>query len=333
MFEFLGISLALAALLTFNAIASLLTALLWRAIRRRTVGWKSGSRAQLLFVLRVFPSVISVICVAALLLPAYIVHEPREGAETVSFKLGFLAAISAIGIALAIWRGAAAWVVTRRLIKNWLRHSERIELEQINLPAYRLKHSFPVIALVGAFRPRLFIADQLFDALSPAELQAAIAHECGHLAALDNLKRALLRACRDSLTIAPCGRLLDRAWAEESELAADEYAAQGGGVVALDLAAALIKIARLASHGARPMIPAGALLIGENAGGIAGRVKRLTQLAALDVDSTERTVLSMRTSFWLLFALLTAVALLIAANQNSLSAIHGLIELAVSILQ
>lgn len=333
MFEFLGTSLALAALLTFNTIASFLTALLWRALRHRTSEWQANSRVQVIFALRVFPSVVSVICVAALLLPAYIVHEPRQGIETVSYKLGFLAVISAVGLSLAIWRGAAAWVVTRRLINNWLRHSERIELEQIKIPAYRLKHSFPVIAVVGTFRPRLFIADQLFDALRTEELKAAVAHEDGHLAAFDNLKRALLRACRDALTIVPCGRLLDRAWAEESESAADEYAARGGGRVALDLAAALVKIARLAPHGARPMIPAGALLIGENAGGIADRVKRLTQLAALGQHSIERSVLSMQTSFWLSFGLLAAGALLIAANHRSLSTIHQLIELAVSTLQ
>src|SRR5919202_1119057 len=110
---------------------------------------------------------------------------------------------------------------------------------------------------VGTLRPRLFIAQQLFAALTEAELRAALAHECGHLATRDNLKRAVLRACRDVLTIVPAGRTLDRAWDESTEAAADEHAARdGGAAAALDLAAALVKIARLAPPGMRPTLPA-----------------------------------------------------------------------------
>src|SRR5262249_55048977 len=148
---------------------------------------------------------------AALLLPAYIVHEPRHSAEAVSWKLGFLAAISAAGLSLALWRGFATWLVTRRLINSWRRNAELIQQDQLSIPAYRFRHRFPVIAVVGVIRPRLFIADFLFDALSREELAAAIDHECGHIETHDNLKRAILRACRDVLTIVPCGRVLDRA--------------------------------------------------------------------------------------------------------------------------
>jgi len=83
-----------------------------------------------------------------------------------------------------------------------------------------------VIAVVGSIRPRLFVAGQVLDSLTDEEMLAAIAHECGHLAA-DNFKRVLLRACRDMLTIVPCGRSLDRAWAENAEAAADESAPIG----------------------------------------------------------------------------------------------------------
>src|SRR5262245_64543688 len=56
----------------------------------------------------------------------------------------------------------------------------------------------------------LFRSDHLFQSLTSEEMAAAIAHECGHLAARDNLKRAALRACRDALAIFPCGARLDR---------------------------------------------------------------------------------------------------------------------------
>lgn len=332
MYEMLGISLALTCLLTLNALASLLAALLWRLMRERAQGWPAAMRAQLLFALRVFPGMVAVVCVAALLLPAYIAHEPRHEAEVVSLKLGLIAAISAAGLLLACWRGLAAWLATRKLIADWTQNSEPLTGLQSPIPAYRLRHSFPVIAVVGTFRPRLFVAGHLFDSLKPEELAAAVAHECGHLAARDNLKRALLRACRDVLTIVPCGRLLDHEWAESSESAADEFAARKGGEVALDLAAALVKIARLVPTGARPAMPASAMLIGQNEGGIAARVQSLMRLAATS-QSEESVSPVIPASFWLSLGALAAGALFIATNPRLLETIHHLIEVAVSTLQ
>lgn len=333
MFELLGICLTLAALLTLNALASLLASALWRVFRGRAEGWPAAARAQMLFALRVFPPVIAIVCVSALLLPAYIAHEPRHVVEPVSLKLGALAAISACGLLLALWRGIVAWVATRRLINDWLRGAEPVSFDQIPIPAYRLRHQFPVIAIVGALRPKLFIADHLFQSLTREELAAALAHESGHLAAKDNLKRALLRACRDALAIVPSGKRLDRAWAEASEAAADEHAARGGGNVALDLASTLVKIARLVPAGIKPAMPAGALLIGDDADGIAQRVRRLTQLASLDNDSPGRRMIDSQAWPWACFAAILISAIFLAANPSTLLAIHNVIEIAVSKLQ
>ncbi|MGH9850993.1 MAG: M56 family metallopeptidase [Blastocatellia bacterium] len=333
MFVLLGICLALIGLLTINAFASSLAVLLWRALQPRAQRWTARARAQTLFALRIFPGAVAIVCVAALLLPAYIAHEPRQNADEFSFKLGALAAISAAGLLLAAWRGVAAWVATRRLVNNWLRNAEPIKLNQAPVSAYRLRHPFPVVAVVGAFRPRLFVADQLFDQLSQAELAAVIAHECGHLAARDNLKQALLRACRDALTIAPCGRGLDRAWAQNSEAAADEYAARSDGEGAINLASALVKIARLAPAGVKLAIPAGALLIGEGASGIAQRVSKLTQLATTGYQPEKMTSFALRTIFWLSGGALLTAAWLTTTDPHSLVAVHNLIEVVVSALQ
>jgi Zn-dependent protease with chaperone function len=251
-------------------------------------------------------------------------------------KLGALAAISAAGLLLAAWRGLAAWLATRRLIRDWLRNAGPIALENVSIPAYRLQHQFPVIAVVGAFRPRLFVADSLLDSLNSEELAAAIAHECGHLLSRDNLKRALLRICRDALTIVPCGRILDRDWAEAAEAAADEHAARRGGPVALDLAAALVKIARLIPPGARPTIPASALLIGENAGGIAYRVTKLMEMASAS-DPAKSRASAITGALWLSFGLSVAATTLLMAFHPDwhdwLAAIHRLTETVVSTLQ
>jgi len=333
MFELLGTCLTFAALLTLNAMASLLASALWRMVRGSAEDWSAAARARLLFAMRVFPPVIAIVCAGALVLPAYIAHEPRLVVEPVSLKLGVLSAISAGGLLLALWRGVVAWFATHRLINDWRRVAEPVRFDQIPIPAYRLRHQFPVIAIVGAIRPKLFIADHLFQSLTPEELAAAIAHESGHLAAKDNLKRALLRACRDSLAIVPSGKKLDRAWAEASEAAADEHAARGGGNIALDLASTLVKIARLAPEGIKPSIPAGALLIGDGSDGIAQRVRRLTQLATLDSRTSGQRRFDSKAWPWACFAAILISAILLATNPSTLLATHKVIELAVSKLQ
>ena len=91
MFELLGLSLLLAALLTFNSLASLVMAGLWRVAGRFTNDWTAASRARLLFSLRTLPAIVALLAVALLLVPSYLTFEPRHTTEPVSLKLGFLA--------------------------------------------------------------------------------------------------------------------------------------------------------------------------------------------------------------------------------------------------
>src|SRR5262249_11416559 len=159
-----------------------------------------------------------------------------------------------------------------------------------------------------------------FQSLTREEMAAAIAHEIGHLAARDNLKRVALRVCRDALAIFPTGAGLDRAWAEASEAAADEYAARGGGGVALGLASTLVKIARLVPRGVKPAMPAGASLLIADADALARRVRRLTQMGAFDkVSAPRRTFIDW---LWACFAAILASAILLATSPSALLAIH-----------
>ncbi|HEX5706283.1 MAG TPA: M48 family metalloprotease [Pyrinomonadaceae bacterium] len=332
-YELLGISLALAALLTLNAVVTLGASALWRlTLARRTLGWPSPARANLVFALRTFPLLTASACVLTLLIPAYVIHEPRHTTEEIGPTLVALASLSAVGLALALFRGLSAWVATRRLVGDWMRHAEPADLPDAGVPAYLLRHSFPLIAVVGVFRPRLFVASQVIDALSRDELSAAIAHETGHLRAHDNLKRATLRVCRDVLSIFPSGRLLDRTWAQSAEMAADESAARSGGRAALDLAAALIKIARLVPPDGRPAIPAGAYINGAGADGVEGRVRRLLQLAAAHSAESRGEDFTLR---WLALSsasTLLAVVSVPTLSPGTLRAIHEVIEHIVAIL-
>jgi Zn-dependent protease with chaperone function len=324
MYESLGISLALAALLTVNAIASLAAAGLWRLIERPMRRCSARTRAEVLFAMRVGPPAVAVISVAALLIPSYLAYEPYSTNESVSKKLGALAILSAIGVALALSRGFRSWLATRSLLSKWLNAATPIRLPEIDVATFRISHPFPIIAVVGMFRPRLFIAERVIESLSQEEICAAIAHERGHLAAHDNLKRSLLRACRDVLMIVPCGRSIDRAWSENAEAAADEHAADRGPAVALNLASALIEIARMVPAGAKPLMPAGAFILGDETRGVMGRVNRLVALAATGQPQPKSIFISWAERIGLFLAL--AGLALTLTNTHALASLHVAME-------
>jgi Zn-dependent protease with chaperone function len=334
MFELLGLSLLLAALLTFNSIASLVIAGLWRLAGRATNNWTAAARARLLFSLRVLPAILAFLTVALLLAPSYLAYEPRHAAESVSIKLALLAFFSAAGIAVSIYRGIATNRATRNLTSDWLRQGKPIRIPGIEIKSYEIQHAFPLIGIVGFLRPRLFIASQVLELLTPEEITAAVAHENGHLTARDNLKRGLLQACRDALLIIPCGRLLDRSWSDASEEAADENAARQGNGVALDLASALVKIARIIPLGARPTMPAGVFLLGdEETKGIKSRVRRLIALATSECGTASRHDVLTSLCVWGPASMLLVAFVVAATNPFLLSRVHYLIEHAVFVLR
>src|SRR5882672_11362949 len=82
--------------------------------------------------------------------------------------------------------------------------------------------------------------------LSDREVRAAVSHEKAHSLSRDNLKKAILNSLRF-----PGMANLEEAWQESSELAADDGAVSSRDE-ALNLAAALIKLARHFSCRAMP---------------------------------------------------------------------------------
>ncbi len=282
MYEYLGMSLALASLFMLHAAISLVISWAWQHWSVPARNLSGAARARLIFWLRVLPALLALSAVA-LLLPAYLIHEPRDAAEQVSLKLAIPALLSVIGLSLAAWRGLSAWWTTRRLVRNWMAEAVPLDWPEAKIPAYRLPHPFPVLAVVGCWRPRLFVAEQLLTALTPVELDAALAHELCHWQSGDNFKRVLVRWCRDVLMLVPNGRALDQAWHDATEDAADEFAVAAQPATALSLASALVKLARMAPAGMHAALPVQASYVMALVEGgepqLARRVKRLLQLA------------------------------------------------------
>jgi Zn-dependent protease with chaperone function len=333
MYELLGICLALSALLALNALMSLVVGTSWRLFAPALRNLSAGLRAELLFTLRISAPAIAIIAVAAVFVPAFITHEPYATGEVVSKKLAALAILSAAGVALALARAIRSWFATRSLLRDWLVSAKPIQVAGVTKPTYSLPHSFPIIAVVGTFRPRLFIAERVLKSLTEDELAASIAHECGHLNARDNLKRSVLRICRDVLMLVPCGRSVDRAWAEAAECAADEHAAQGSPRIALNLASALVKIAKMIPLKSQAAMPLAVFLVGVEEGrGIKARVSRLLDLASRDYgrgygDSTVVKILPA-----IALAALVTLGIAVASHPSALVNVHTMIEQVVQLL-
>jgi hypothetical protein len=134
------------------------------------------------------------------------------------------------------------------------------------------------------------------------------------VSARDNLKRLAIRACPD---VFGTPRRLESAWSAAAEEAADARAADGSTATRLDLAQALIRVARLAA----PRSPqlASAFYLG---GSIDTRVRRL-------VDPSDAVAAP---SPWSRPALAGAAALLIAAVVLAAPSLHALMEQAVRFL-
>jgi beta-lactamase regulating signal transducer with metallopeptidase domain len=266
------------------------------------------------------------------LIPSYLSYEPRSTHEVVGAKLALLAIVSAGGVGFALWRGFRSSFATRSLSREWLTSATSINVDRVRITAYRIRHPFPIIAVVGTFKPRLFIAERVLQTLSKDELAAAIEHECGHIAARDNFKRSLLRVCRDVLMIVPCGRSTDRAWAEAAESAADEYAAQYSPAVALNLASALVRIAKMIPEGSCAALPLAAFLVGDETRGVKARVRRLIEIASMDYGRSAPNGPRAPISPWIYSACFVLFAVTIASTPHILPTVHSVVEHVVSLL-
>jgi len=100
-----------------------------------------------------------------------------------------------------------------------------------------------------------------------------------------------------------------------------------GGNVALDLASALVKIARIIPEGARPTMPAGVFLFGDDEGaGILGRVRHLLAFAADADRPTLQSAISLHITISA-FAGLAFCGVALALNSHQVfSSVHSLIE-------
>jgi len=266
---FLGLALCV-GILGFAAVSAL-ASLALRPVIRSAVPY---SRTGGLFALRYTPTILAVVFTGFIVLPAFVQLEPRRSGERIGVLMIALAAASLLALLAGPLRGLRSALVTARLTRRWRSGAAPILLPGLPVPAFAIDEEFPLVALVGILRPRIYVARPVLMHCTASEMAAIVAHETAHYRRRDNLKRLLLCSCPDFLAFSATSRDLERAWSERCDRAADDDAARRGS--RLDLAAALVKVARAFKAPA----PAGGLFAAFSRGDdIASRVRRLLREA------------------------------------------------------
>jgi len=241
-----GTCFCLAGFLVVDLAATGWIAAVWALVGDGARRWSPSQRRRWLAAARVLPCAAAMLFAALVVAPGYVWLEPRDARESVGPMLG-LAALAAIALLV---RGpllaVRAWRSTRGIEAAWLRAADRIELPGIPFPVWRTRLGAAGFWLSGLWRPRLIVAGALLDALTPVELEAAFGHELAHAASRDNLVRLCLAGCPGALSLTRFGVRLEREWAGAAEAAADRRAVEGSPTAAVELASALVKVARLA---------------------------------------------------------------------------------------
>src|SRR5580698_6741589 len=222
--------------------------------------------ADLLFGLRVFPLMAAVAVTLVFTVPSFVLLEPRSIDEPIGVApllLGFCGLLLA---AFGAWKAVRAAKRASRAITAWTNESKLVE-SRGKIPVVRIARAVPALAAAGILKPRILMSGAAEFLLTEKELQTAVRHELAHVRRRDNLKKLLLR-----LVQLPGMAGLEAAWLEATEFAADD-AAVFNTREALDLAAALIKLSRLAP--AEAQVDLTAALVHSPAAVMNVRVERL----------------------------------------------------------
>ena len=306
-----AVTIVFASFALVSSVVSLAVARLAPIAAARLERYSPGSRAALLFRVRLLPAALASIASLGVALPIFLVYEPAETGESLSMTLLALAVAGSVLLARGAWRAALAWHATRAVRLSWQARGRRVDGFDSTLPLFAIDESFPTVAVIGVFRPALFISERVLRECPPEEIRAMLRHEAAHVTVRDNLKRFLIRACPDMLR---SGGALDRAWALAAEEAADAAAVADQPGSALELAQALIHVARLAPTAPAPEL-ASAFYLG---GSIEARVRNL-------VGATPATDAPHRPGILLVVAGLALTAVIVL----NAPALHQVMEVAV----
>jgi beta-lactamase regulating signal transducer with metallopeptidase domain len=238
MFVVRGIAVCLSV---FSLVYLTLSSSMW-VLQQRILTYGQRLRphraADLQFGLRMLPLTAASVITLGFAAPSFLQLEPRAINEPLgAIPLG-LAMFGFVLIVVGVGSAVRALKRASHAVSRWREGAEVQSSGSVLL--LRVVHELPSPVAAGVFRPRVLVSREIESVLTPKELQIALQHELAHVRRRDNLKKLLLL-----LAVFPGMRELEASWREASEIAADD-AAVSNASQALDLAAALIKLSRVA---------------------------------------------------------------------------------------
>jgi Zn-dependent protease with chaperone function len=254
-----------------NAAWSCLAWLAWPALSSLLDRTRPATRARFAFTWRAMPTVLSVVPALAAGL-AFFRFEPEMSGERTGVSLVVLAVIGASAMAFALVRLGLTVRASDQLSRSWRTGRPALTVARFGEPAWIIDSDFPVVAVLGIWKPRLVLARSVVERCTDRELAAIVAHEGAHVFAYDNLRRLWFQCAVDGLSGTRRAARAASMWQDAAEDAADDRAANAGAP-AVDLASALVTVARLAPGRSVTLWPTAACFY--RGAGLERRVRRL----------------------------------------------------------
>ena len=279
------LTITLLGLAWFAAVNLAASAIAWVAartiVRRR---WQP--HPDWLLAIRLFPACAATFFVAVVFLPAHLRFEPSESDEAFGRLLLTLTAVACAAMWRAASRAAAVGTVALRTRRTLALLPSALAGRGVR-DAYEVER-FAGLSLAGVFRTRILVGSEARRVLTPEELGVALAHEHAHRAACDNVKRCAMFCAPDFFGWTAAARALEQRWRADAECRADARAVAGDERRAVQLASALLKVARLATRGNESLVSPVWSTFHEPVL-LEARVRRLVSGEALAAPSTRLT--------------------------------------------
>jgi beta-lactamase regulating signal transducer with metallopeptidase domain len=261
------------------------------------------------------PFLIAIGVTIVLAVPSFLLLEPRAVTESMSNVPAVLGVCGIAVVLTATWN--AGWALARasRVVALWSREAGEVGSGGVDSPTrsmssvsvLRPSAGAPPLTVAGVFHPSIWLSSAAEFVLSQRELQSALRHEVVHVRRRDNLRKLML-----CLVAFPGMAELENAWREATEMAADD-AAVSSASEALDLAAALIKLSRLASL--EPQAELTTALVHRPAESVNARVERL-------ITWSERPLAKKSSSGYALCVVAAVTATLALSYPQLLAEVH-----------
>jgi Zn-dependent protease with chaperone function len=213
---------------------------------------KPRHSARLLFGLRIAPVAVTLFLILGFCIPSYIWLEPDIAEERVGIACLLAAVLGAAIWAASLLRGLLSVLRTQRFIDRCSSAGRATVVAEGPNELLVMSNTAAIMAVAGVLHPRLVVSEDVMEALTEEQREAAFRHEAAHGVSRDNLKKLLFLLAPDVLPFVRSLALLERHWAKFTEWAADDAAVDGDQGRALSLASALVRVAKL---GVQPTPP------------------------------------------------------------------------------